>query len=647
MTAPYEPDNSATPPQGWAAGSPSGPQGYPSPQAPPPGYGQPAGPPPGYGQPAPGYGQPVGPPPGYGQPQPGYGQPQPQPGYGQPQPGYGQPTPPQQYMPGNYGPAANNGGYATPPFGGPEPLVSAGVVRKRKGPRIAAATIASMSLLAMGVFAYASLTGGGGGSASPEAATQAFFDAIGNEDVVGVLNSLPAGERKTFVPLVTELVAEFERLEVLSKVDLGKVAGIDLEFTDLTFDVDEVAPTVAAVTVTGGTAKASYNLEQLPLGDGLIEQVFNGERPEGSETESSDANDGEDIKLVSIKDGDGWHVSLWYSVAEAARDEAGLDAPDFGNGIPAVGAGSPEEAVEEFFAAAGALDVRRLIELSPPDEAAALHDYAPLFIEDAEDAVDELYEQSELSIELTPLDLEVEEASGRRIVRIGGIEGSIEAGGEDITFEYRDGCSTVKINGDKQENCVKDLDELSGGQVPPGLADFVGNLGDNSLGFATTEVDGKWYVSPTFTLGNALLDLLRAADANDIESMFEAVGETMDSGFSLGARLDNSVIIEDPVEDTTESTFASADGYSQYYDACSDLEFAIYDVASEAEWDAALGEAVDCAAPFLAVGDIVEGDIVEEVAYPECHPDWPYDISLDNDQYTKRLDAIDACLASK
>ena len=90
--------------------------------------------------------------------------------------------------------------------------------------------------------------------------------------------------------------------------------------------------------------------------------------------------------LVTIKDGDGWHVSLWYSVAEAARKDAGKPAPEFGQGVEAKGADSPEAAVEELFASMGTLDVRRMIELTPPDEMAALHDYAPLFLDDAEAA---------------------------------------------------------------------------------------------------------------------------------------------------------------------------------------------------------------------------------------------------------------------
>ncbi|MFN0025952.1 MAG: hypothetical protein ACKV2O_02035 [Acidimicrobiales bacterium] len=514
---------------------------------------------------------------------------------------------------------------------------------------MAAATIATMSLVAMGLFAFVSLTGGSSGSATPEDAVQQFFDAVGKEDVVGVLNSLPVGERKIFVPLVTDMVTEFERLKVISDVDLAKVPGVDLTFNDLTFEVDEVAPTVAAVSITGGKVTSAVDVAELPIGDSLLDQVFDGERPDLSVSETNDVTDGMDStdKLVTVKDGDGWHVSLWYTVAEAARIDARLPVPDFGNGIAAVGASSPEEAVRQLFAATAGLDVRRLIELSDPEEAAALHDYAPLFIDDAEDAVDQLFDESNVSIQLTPLDLTVEEAFGHKNVIVGGIEGSVEADGLDISFEIRGGCSTFEINGEKQETCVGDLDKLTDSGVPPAVAEIMGKLSAKASGIVTTEVDGKWYISPTLTVGNGMLSVLRAFDAKDITTLAEAFGSGMNSsGFSLGARLDNSAIIDESFGDPEENGLGSVDGYGAYVEACGDGEFAIYEAANEAEWDALLADAVDCAEPFLVAGDILPEDLIDEVAYPECYPDWPY-ADLSDAEYLKRIDAIDACLATK
>ena len=64
--------------------------------------------------------------------------------------------------------------------------------------------------------------------------------------------------------------------------------------------------------------------------------------------------------------------------------------------IPAVGAATPEEAVRGMIDAAIDLDVARVIELTPPDEMAALHDYGPILVDLAEEALAESDIESEL-----------------------------------------------------------------------------------------------------------------------------------------------------------------------------------------------------------------------------------------------------------
>jgi hypothetical protein len=537
------------------------------------------------------------------------------------------------------------------------------VVKKRKGPRIAAAAIAATCLVGSGVFAYASLSGGDGGASSPEAATQAFFDALGDEDVIGMLNTLPAGERRTMVPLLQETVSELGRLELLSgDADPSKVAGVDFEFTDLTFETDELAPDVVAVTLTDGRFSGSYDLAQLPLGQALIDQAFDGEAPEGTDRGEESLADAAFPTLTTIQDDDGWHVSLWYSVAEAARQEAGLPVPEFGNGIEARGAESPEQAVEALFDALADLDVRRLIELSPPDEMAALHDYAPLFIDDAERSIDELLGESDFEADLVPTNMEVEDADGRKVVRVSGVEGSASADGETIEFGFADGCGFVEVQGDRQEGCVADLREQASDELSAEMAELADRLSDPSLPLATIEADGGWYISPTFTLGGFMLDLLRAAEPGDVGDMFNAADAGMDSGFELGASLNNDVlgglsgpgtgtgfddVEEDPFDST--STTAPADtgataGYDRYYETCGDIEYGVISAETAEEWTAAQAAAVACAEPFLSAGDIIPADLYEEVAYPQCYTAWPYDPNITLSEQSVLFDQIDACV---
>ena len=85
--------------------------------------------------------------------------------------------------------------------------------------------------------------------------------------------------------------------------------------------------------------------------------------------------------MTTVRKDGRWYVSLFYSVAEAARGELDVDVPDADQAIVPDGAGSPEEAVDQMIGAVADLDLEGAIATLEPDEFEALQRYAPMFLE--------------------------------------------------------------------------------------------------------------------------------------------------------------------------------------------------------------------------------------------------------------------------
>lgn len=131
------------------------------------------------------------------------------------------------------------------PFGGepptapppPPPPAAPGTVdlrsetAVRSGGGIAGRVVAGVVgavLLVGGVAFAATQLGNDGGAGDPEAAVRAMFDAIADEDVLGLLATLEPGERDAISAPVEQLFEELERLEVLDdSFDLAGIDGID------------------------------------------------------------------------------------------------------------------------------------------------------------------------------------------------------------------------------------------------------------------------------------------------------------------------------------------------------------------------------------------------------------------------------------
>lgn len=381
--------------------------------------------------------------------------------------------------------------------------------------------VAVVVLLAGGAMA-AVQKGGGSGLSSPQGAVERLLEAVEDADLLGVLEALLPGERSSFREPVSDLASELRRLEILSSdLDLGGISGFEVSFDGLSYETDPVRDDLARVRIVGGTASYRVDPQRLPVG-AFLRDVLGSELSAARPTSSTDEVDDGTPGIATVKHDGRWYVSLWYTVAEGARVEAGAPVPDLADRLQARGAASPEAAVQDMIRALAGFDLRRAIELLPPGEAQALHDYAPLFIDEI-DAASESFAQ-EVVINIRDLRLEADRSGSRALVQIreAAVDAVVYPLG--LTFSFDGECAEVGEIGSPfvDRTCLTDetgsdpFGALGGlfGVEPPNL-----DLDSPRFGFVAVEEDGLWYVSPTRTFFETFIAVLRIFDPEDLDEL--------------------------------------------------------------------------------------------------------------------------------
>ena len=385
---------------------------------------------------------------------------------------------------------------------------------------------------------------------TPEDAVRNLVTAINEEDVLGALDALAPSERDLLRDTLVDVTGELRRLDVLDDgADLNGVRGIDVEVNNLDLATTELGDGVSLVSVAG-TATYRVDPSELPIGSFVKEQT-DGDLPDPvSETETI-----EGLSLVAVEEDGRWYVSLLYSIADDARRDAELPVPAFGSGVEPEGAESPEAAVRAMVDAGRTLDARRAIALLPPDEAAALHDYAPLFLDDVEEAAAEARESS-FTLDVKTLDLSVDREGDEASVKVDRMVVEATSDGDRLRVAFDGRCITYSSDDDEeQRTCNQPGGPLASSLLLPftglgmGTADDVEGADDEgssaALGLAIVVVErgGEWYVSPIRTVLRPLVDGLRALDRQDLEELVEGFESmtTTDSISESGSAISSSV----------------------------------------------------------------------------------------------------------
>lgn len=377
----------------------------------------------------------------------------------------------------------------------PPPITSSGG-GSSKLPWIVA-VVAAVVLLGGGAFFAASIFGAAGGADSPEAAADGLLAALENEDFVTAAELLEPSERRTIAePMLTEVLPELVRLGAVDEsTEADNVEDFDLNLTETEFRVEEVpgADDLRYVFLSGGELDIDGTTEVLPT-------------------------DAETPLVIVERDGQ-WYYSLWFTIAENARIESGEAIPLQAEAPAAIPSDSPEGAVEGMMNAVSDLDLRAMIGHMDPEEMAALYRYSPLFLDEAQQALDDV--QGDLasegfSWELSDFDFDVDQSGDDAVVSMRGFTLNVEAAdfGMDLTYQrenlnggfvFEGGSLTIdatttewnvdgSVDGDSIDvNIVVDPENLS----VSGSAMVAGDSGQGEITFDPTGACSAYSVSTT------------------------------------------------------------------------------------------------------------------------------------------------------
>lgn len=455
-------------------------------------------------------------------------------------------------------------GEPAPPWTAPTPEPVP--VQRRRPPagRVVAVAVGVLAVGGGAVFAATAL-GGDSGASSPEEAGRRLLDAVAAEDILGVVDLLPSGERELFRDVTTGARDEYQRLGFLSEeFRLDGFPGIDIEITDPELDVDVVVDAdggddgLALVTIVGGEAVAAVDGDELEGNLGEVVRDVAEERD--AELDAPDEREEIDleeagISFAVVEEGGRWHPSVFFTIAELVRRrDGGLDEPDLDGGVDPDGESSPEEAVQAIVDAAVNLDAERAMALLDPGEARALHVYSQYFLPvEAPDTGD-----FEISAEVTEAEVDDLGGGARRVVPT-GLEVRFEADGGTGDIVLDGGCVSIDIEpppgeGDAidEEFCAGDgpedlelPDELAEVEISEELRDAIEAFQPLRFGIVTVERDGEHFVAPIRTAfdvvfgvtrglepedlqeGGSVYDLLAGRLDDDVSAVFESIGETV------------------------------------------------------------------------------------------------------------------------
>lgn len=532
---------------------------------------------------------------------------------------------------------------------------------------VGAAVAAVVAVGAAGVFAVRGFSGEAqGGAADPEALGAALMASLENEDVLGVIDVLSPGERDLFRQPAIDLVSELTRIEVLSpEADLSRLAGFDIVFEN---EVVTVAGTNVDDIVNvrmQAQAEVTVDGDLVPVGS-LVTDNLDASMVDEMRATSETTQEPFDVDLTAVQLDGRWYFSVFHSIAEQLREDEGQDLSIPLAGVGAAGAESPEAAVDQMLDAVEGLDLELMMQSLNPGEAAALQRYAPLFLGEAQAALDEI----PLEWQITTREFRVEGDGSQRTVFLDAlaIEGSVED--ESFSIGFEGDCVSAEFLGETYEQCATDatqaqLDELDEILAEaPAVREFVTALEETfadmePVGLELREFEGGWYVSPVSTVSEAMLTFLRALDRQEIDRLIDlgeaAVEDVL--GLALGGfggdlftddefGMGDTAVFESMTDPTFETAFDSMESGME-----SGMDDGMDDTYVAPAWDRCYAEldvaaAASCFQTFVDSGEIDEFVVPVELRFPECGlgARWTRDLyTMEDAEFIATIEAAMPC----
>ncbi len=325
---------------------------------------------------------------------------------------------------------------------GPQPFAGdwgSPATKSGLGSKLGRVGVVAAVLLIGGVagFAIWRALSGPSGAETPAAAAEQLFDALDNEDLLGLAEiSLPSERRSILEPSV-DVLLELERLDILSD-DVVDGDGNISNLAGITFDIPAAGEPDALVfetrpisgredlhwvTVTDGVIEITYDPQVFRDGLGGRFSEWLEDNPDSGgdtiETERIDFAEerasGTPFEFAAVEEGGSYYVSYWYSAAGNATD--GADTVLLPGPAP-VGADSPEQAAIDALDNLVDLEAQAVLTLLDPEEFRAAYDYwgnySPDLVAEWEQAKADAAAEG-VSWDLVSAEARSEDRNGRRV----------------------------------------------------------------------------------------------------------------------------------------------------------------------------------------------------------------------------------------
>ncbi|NNG34311.1 hypothetical protein [Nakamurella aerolata] len=386
-----------------------------------------------------------------------------------------------------------------------------------------------------------------GGTDSPALAAQNFATALEKGDTVGIADQLDPAEAKLFDDISGDMLKTLKRLQIVKdSVQTNNLTSSSIEIKGLKFDeakAEQINDRVSIQKLTAGTITVKGSSE-FPFTDKIKKALGPElERAQQNQPKSQTVNiadlvkkTGGPVRVATVKRGDKWYPSMFYTLADnmlqkAANNNGKKLSTDLGKPIPNAGAGSPEEAVQSLVSKSLSRDAEGVISLLDPVEMGVMHDYGPKLLE----ATDYPGPQAS-GVKVDGLQLNTTQVTGGTKVSLK--HATVTANGMTVEITVDGDKLSVTANGQTRTMTPDMLLQMASGsspgssgsmsaQLPPAIQtviqkEFKALL---NIGIVTTQVDGKWYVSPVRSFSGVFLDMLNALDASDVDALLQLAGK--------------------------------------------------------------------------------------------------------------------------
>jgi hypothetical protein len=413
-------------------------------------------------------------------------------------------------------------GYA--PMGGEPPK------KKRTGLVITA--VVAVLLLVGGAVTFFALKksdpAANAGQDTPAVAAKNLIEQLGSGDVVGITASLAPAEAALSKDYLDSMTKEMKRLEILKPdADPNKMSGIEFKSENIKFDeakAEKINDHLTINKLVEGKITVTSDISKVPLTDKLMDAIGDKVSMTKSETKTWDITAevqkrGTPIGIATIKVGDEWYPSAFYTIANVALEEEKLKWPQ--QGFAPQGAGSAQDAAKQLVTAAMDGDLKTVISLLPPDEAGVLQDLGPLLLEQAG-------KMGPTGAKLNELETDVKDVTGGKQVTIKKLSVTVE--GETVAIARDGDCYSATVPGQgAQKLCADEITQLmnqqGGGKIPAAAVEVIGRVAasvmKSGVGVVATEVGGKWYVSPVRSYYELALTVFRGFEPKDVDALIE------------------------------------------------------------------------------------------------------------------------------